>query len=163
MRSSRPFPPEARRRSGHATPPIALIEDSAVSPRIREITDAFGARLRVSVEAHPAGALVLFERPDRAHYPQAMLDGYGAEVLCGYIMAARLALPNPLPDETVDGTFASCFSLAQTDKVSVVVTQKASRAPFEIPAPFWDRLYAELSVIIAHSREYSRRSQNRLQ
>lgn len=132
-------------------------------PRIREITDPFGARLRISVEAHPGGALVMFDRPDRDHYPQAMLDGYGAEVLSGYIMAARLALPNPLPDETVDGAFASCFSLTQTDKVALVLTQKNPRAPFEIPAQFWDRLYAELSVIIAHSRELSRRSGCQLQ
>jgi len=142
---------------------LAHIEDRAVFPRIREITDAFGGRLRISVEAHPAGALVLFERTDRAQYPQAMLDGYGAEVLCGYIMAARLALPNPLPDETVDGAFASRFSLAQTDKVSLVLTQKDPRAPFEIPSQFWDRLYAELSIIIAHTRELSRRSPYRLQ
>jgi len=142
---------------------LAPIEDTAVFPRIREITDAFGGRLRISVEAHPAGALVLFERTDRAAYPQAMLDGYGAEVLCGYIMAARLALPNPLPEETVDGAFASCFSLTQTDKVSLVLTQKDRRASFEIPSQFWDRLYAELSIIIAHSRELSRRSAYRLQ
>lgn len=132
-------------------------------PRIREITDSFGARLRVSVESHPAGALVVFERPDRAQYPQAMLDGYGAEVLCGYIMAARLALPNPLPDEIVDGAFASCFSLAQIDQASLLLTQKNTARPFEIPSQFWDRLYAELSVIIAHSRELGRRSAHRLQ
>lgn len=134
-----------------------------VFPRIREITDSFGARLRVSVEAHPAGALVVFERPDRVQYPQAMLDGYGAEVLCGYIMAARLALPNSLPDETVDGAFASCFSLAQIDQAALLLTQKNTARPFEIPSQFWDRLYAELSVIIAHSRELSRRSAYRLQ
>lgn len=132
-------------------------------PRIREIIDAGGSRLRVSVEPHPSGALVLFERPDRAHYPQAMLDGYGVEVLCGYIMAARLALPNPLPDEIVDGAFASRFSLIHRDTVSLVLTQVSVRASFEIPPQFWDRLYAELSVVIAHSRELGRRSVHRLQ
>lgn len=132
-------------------------------PRIREITDAFGARLRVSVEAHPSGALVLFDRPDHAQYPQAVLDGYGAEVLCGYIIAARLALPDSLPDETVDGLFASRFTMAQDDSVAVVMMQKSDRSQFAIPAPFWDRLYAELCVVIAHSRELSRRSVNRLQ
>jgi len=131
-------------------------------PRIREIIDAGGARLRVSVEAHPSGALVLFDRPDRAHYPQAMLDGYGTEVLCGYIMAARLALPNPLPDETVDGAFGARFSLTQTRTVSLVLTQTGAQAAFEIPPQFWDRLYAELSVVIAHSRELGRRSARRL-
>ncbi|WP_231621671.1 hypothetical protein [Sphingomonas sp. 37zxx] len=141
----------------------AQFEGFGVFPRVREITDAFGSRLRISVEAHPTGALVLFERPDCEHYPQAALDGYGTEVLCGYIIAARLALPNPLPDETVDGAFASRFSLAQTEKVCLVLAQGNVVPPFEIPAPFWDRLYAELSVVIAHSRELSRRAGHRLQ
>ncbi|EIZ78731.1 hypothetical protein WSK_2779 [Novosphingobium sp. Rr 2-17] len=131
-------------------------------PRIREIIDAGGARLRISVEAHPSGALILFDRPDRAQYPQAMLDGYGAEVLCGYIMAARIALPNPLPDETVDGAFGARFSLRHTKTVSLTLTQTGAGATFEIPLQFWDRLYAELSVVIAHSRELGRRSIHRL-
>lgn len=130
-------------------------------PRIREIMDPCGGRLRVSVEPHPSGALVLFDRPDRARYPQAALDGYGVEVLCGYIMAARLALPNPLPDETVDGAFAARFSLAQHGTTSLVLT--GALATFEIPPQFWDLLYAELSVIVAHSRELGRRSAYRLQ
>jgi hypothetical protein len=135
-----------------------LPKEFAVFPRIREITDAFGGCLRISVEAHPSGALVCFERPDRQRYPQAILDSYGAEVLCGYIMAARLALPNPLPDENVDGAFASRFSLVQTDKAALQVTQKPGGRVFEIPPQFWDRLYAELSLVIAHSRELGRRS-----
>ncbi|WP_010219809.1 hypothetical protein [Sphingomonas sp. PAMC 26621] len=106
---------------------------------------------------------MLFDRPDRARYPQAALDGYGAEVLCGYIMAARLALPNPIPDEIVDGAFASRFSLSHRDVVSLVLTQTGARARFEIPPQFWDRLYAELSVVIAHSRELGRRSTYQLQ
>lgn len=131
-------------------------------PRIREITDAFGARLRVSLEAHPTGALVVFDRPDRAGYPRAMLDGYGAEVLCGYIIAARLALPNTLPDEIVDGPFAACFSLAFEDKVAVTMVGKRDGERFELPAPFWDRLYAELCIVIAHARELTRRSAGRV-
>lgn len=133
-------------------------EDPTVFPRIREITDAFGARLRVSVEAHPTGALVVFDRPDRAHYPRAVLDSYGAEVLCGFIIAARLAVPNTLPDEVVDGPFPSRFSLAFEDKVAVTMVGKRGGERFELPAPFWDRLYAELCVVIAHARELTRRS-----
>jgi len=134
-----------------------------VFPRIREIVDAFGGCLRVSVEPHPSGALVMFERPDRVAYPQAVLDGYGAEVLCGYIMAARLALPNPLPDEVVDGAFGSRFSVTQEGKVTLRLTSQPGGAPFEIPPHYWDRLYAELSVVNAHSRELGRRTANRLQ
>lgn len=146
-----------------ATQMAAQMENCAVFPRIREITDAFGARLQVSVEAHPTGALVVFDRPDRTAYPSAVLDGYGVEVLCGYIMAARLALPYDLPDEIVDGPFAASFALARTEQVAVVMRQKGSRPHFEIPAPFWDRLYAELCVVIAHTRELGRRSTRRLQ
>jgi hypothetical protein len=134
-----------------------------VFPRIREITDAFGERLRISVEAHPTGAMVVFDRPDRDIYPQAVLDGYGAEVLCGYIMAARLALPNTLPDECVDGPFASRFGLSTGDSFALVLAQKGARRNFEIPAPFWDRLYAELCVVVAHSRELGRRAAATLQ
>lgn len=132
-------------------------------PRVREITDAFGGRLRISMESHPSGALVYFDRPDGVPYPRAILDGYGTEVLCGYIMAARLALPDGLPDEDVDGPFASRFSLARGERVALVMAQKGTRADFEIPAPFWDRLYAELCVVVAHSRELGRRSVERLQ
>jgi hypothetical protein len=141
---------------------VADTEDPFVFSRIREITDAFGARLRVSVESHPTGALVVFDRPDCAGYPRAMLDGYGVEVLCGYIIAARLALPHPLPDEIVDGPFASRFSLAFEDKVAVTMVGKCGGERFELPAPFWDRLYAELCVVIAHTRELTRRGAGRV-
>jgi hypothetical protein len=58
-----------------------------VFPRIREIVDPFGLRLRVTVDAHPSGALVKLERPDVAGSSQLLLDAYGAELLSGYIMA----------------------------------------------------------------------------
>jgi len=134
-----------------------------VFPRIREITDAFGARLRISVEAHPLGVLVVFDRPDRTSYASAVLDNYGAEVLCGYIMAARLALPNDLPDELVDGPFPACFALMRGENVALVMKQQNSPHDFVIPSPFWDRLYAELCVVIAHARELGRRATTRLQ
>lgn len=132
-------------------------------PRIREITDAFGARLQVTVEVHPTGALVVFDRPDRVPYPSAMLDGYGVEVLCGYIMAARLALPDSPPEESVDGPFAVRFGVACDDQIALVMKQKGVPGDFEIPAPFWDRLYAELCVVIAHSRELGRRASRQFQ
>ena len=80
-------------------------------PRIREITDAFGGKLRVSVEEHPSGALVVLERPDMKDRPRILLDGYGTDILAGYIMSARLAVPHGLPDEHVDGTFGTRFEL----------------------------------------------------
>jgi hypothetical protein len=69
------------------------------------------AALRVSVEEHPSGALVVLERPDMAGRPRILLDGYGVDVLSGYIMSARLAVPHDLPDEHVDGIFGTRFRL----------------------------------------------------
>ena len=130
-------------------------------PRIREITDSFGERLRVSVEAHPGGALVVLERPDVMGRPRVLLDGYGAEVLAGYVMSARLSVPNALPDERIDGAFGTSFALALDPCATLYLSQRASDMPLDIPAPFWDRLYAELCLVIAHARELCRRATGR--
>ena len=131
-------------------------------PRIREITDSFGERLRISVEEHPTGALVVLERPDTADRPRVLLDGYGAEVLAGYVMSARLAVPHELPDERVDGVFGSSFRLALDPSAVLLVRQRQSDVALDIPAPFWDRLYAELCLVIAHARELGRRAAARV-
>ncbi len=131
-------------------------------PRIREITDAFGSRLQVSVEEHPSGALVVIERPDVNGRPRILLDGYGIDVLAGYIMSARLAVPHELPDEHVDGTFATRFRLRLEPAASLALSQANARQPLEIPAPFWDRFYAELCLVAAHARELGRRAEARV-
>lgn len=127
-------------------------------PRIREITDAFGSRLRLSVEEHPAGALVVLERPDSPGRPRVMLDGYGAEILGGYVMSARLAATQGLPEEYVDGPFATSFRLEVEPCSMLALNQGPARQDLEIPAPFWDRLYAELCLVGAHARELARRA-----
>ena len=131
-------------------------------PRIREITDEFGARLRVSVEEHPSGALIVLERPDERGRPRALLDGYGVEVLAGFLMSARLSVPVGLPEERIDGTFAACFRLELDPAASLVLTQSCTKGPLEIPAPFWDRLYAELCLVTAFARELGRRVEARV-
>ncbi|MCD2324225.1 hypothetical protein LQ953_09395 [Sphingomonas sp. IC-56] len=130
-------------------------------PRIREITDAFGSRLMVSVEEHPTGALIVLERPDVTGRPRVLLDGYGVDVLSGYIMSARLAVPHPLPEERVDGMFGTRFELALQPAASLGLRQ-GGEAPLDIPAPFWDRLYAELCLVAAHARELGRRAEARV-
>ncbi|OAN57298.1 hypothetical protein [Sphingomonas sp. TDK1] len=130
-------------------------------PRIREITDAFGGRLRVSVEEHPSGALIVLERPDLSARPRILLDGYGVEVLAGYIMSARLSVPQGLPDEHVDGMFSTRFKLELDPSAALVLAQESSAA-LEIAAPFWDRLYAELCIVSAHARELTRRAEARV-
>jgi hypothetical protein len=130
-------------------------------PRIREITDAFGARLRVSVEEHPNGALAVIERPDIAGRPRILLDGYGIDVLSGFIVSARLSVPHPHPEEQVDGMFEARFRLALEPSAALTVVQRDAVA-LTIPAPFWDRLYAELGLVAAHAREISRRAEVRV-
>jgi len=131
-------------------------------PRIREITDALGDRLRLSVEEHPSGALIVLERPDLPECSRVLLDGYGADVLAGYIMSARLSVPHPLPDELVDGAFGMQFHLLLDPCVALALRQPGESEALEIPAPFWDRLYAELCVVGAHARELSRRAEARI-
>lgn len=130
-------------------------------PRVREIVDALGARLRIIVEEHPSGALVTLQQPDRRR-GDAILDHYAAEVLWGYIMSARLALPSGLPDEVVGGSFPARLSLRLEPSVALQIEQDGCALPFEIPATFWDRLYAEFCVVVAHSRELGRRVDARL-
>jgi len=134
-----------------------------VFPRVREITDAMGARMRIRVERHPAGALVTLEHRNCRRSQEAILDHYGAEVLWGYIMSARLALPGGLPDETVEGSFKARLRLELEPSVTLTISQPDSAQPFEIPSTFWDRLYAEFCVVVAHSRELSRRAEAQLQ
>ncbi|PSJ41962.1 hypothetical protein [Allosphingosinicella deserti] len=124
--------------------------------RIRELTDPFGLRLRISVEPHPKGAMIVLERYDAAGRPRIHLDSYGGELLSGFIMAARLALPHPLPNERCDGAFPSELSLTHEPKVSIRVRQDDTGVSLEIPAPFWDKLYAELCLVIPHAREFTR-------
>ncbi|MDP9413635.1 MAG: hypothetical protein M3Q08_05980 [Pseudomonadota bacterium] len=127
-------------------------------PRIREIIDPFGLRLRVTVSPHASGALVALERPGQAGASRLLLDAYGAELLSGYIMASRLALPEGLPAEPVEGSFPFELRLSHEPKVAIEISQPGIARPLEIPAPFWDKLYAELCLVIPHARELSRRA-----
>lgn len=126
-------------------------------PRIREIVDPFSRRLRLAIERHPAGALVTLDRPDVAGTPRVTLDGYGVDVVAGFVMAARLALPDQLADEQVDGRFPATLSLVRTPAAAIRIRQEEMDGHVEIPAPAWDKLYAELCLVSAHARELGRR------
>lgn len=121
-------------------------------PRIRDIIDGVGTRLRVSVDAFPAGALTVIEDPGAPATSRILLDAYGTELLGGYIMSARLALPLGLPDEFSEGAYAARFRLVCEPEPAIVITQAEGRS-FTITAPFWDKLYAELCMVTAHSRQ----------
>ena len=128
-----------------------------VFPRIREIIDPFGLRLRVTVTMDPSGASVTLERPDQQGGMRLRLDAYGAELLSGYIMASRLALPQDLPAEQVEGAFPCELRLSQEPKVAIEISGKGAARPLDVTATFWDKLYAELCLAIPHARELSRR------
>ncbi len=130
--------------------------EAPVFPRIREILDGSGGRLRVSVDALPTGAVMLLEQPGASGAPRVMLDAYGTELLAGYIMSARLASGSDLPDEFMDGLYASRFQLVHDAASAILITQGAGQE-FAIEARYWDKLYAELAMVLAHTRDLSRR------
>lgn len=124
-----------------------------MSLRIREIADGLGSRLRVTAEDRHSGSLVILERGDLSNGTRALLDRYGAEVLRAFLMAARLSLSGGLPDEIVGGPFATQFRLVVDPVVNLALTQDGGLVALDIPASLWDRLYAELCLISAHTSE----------
>ncbi|MBA4763228.1 hypothetical protein [Sphingomonas sp.] len=121
------------------------------APRIREIIDATGIRLRVTLDAGAHGPSLRLGRPDLE--AEVRLDVHGADLLCGYLIAARLAGRQQLPDETSYGPLAATFSLAHDPVVRIEVRRHLlDDAMLTIPATMWDRLYAELCIVGAHAR-----------
>ncbi|WP_284052226.1 hypothetical protein [Stakelama marina] len=109
------------------------------------------------MEPHPGGALVVIDRPDSPRAGKVMLDAYGADILLGYIMSARLAVPGEMPEEEIGGAFPTRFQLENEPASAVIIDQLHQPRPFHIPAPLWDRVYAELCLVCAHARELERR------
>ena len=131
--------------------------------RVREITDSLGGRLRIAVEPQARGGRVVLERPNLRGNARAVLDAYGAELLWGYIMAARVAGDQDLPDECTDGECTTRIRLAHAPRPAIALIQAGLERPFEIPATFWDRLYAELCLVLAHVRALDRQAVNQEQ
>ncbi|GAB5349251.1 hypothetical protein [Alteriqipengyuania sp. 357] len=125
-------------------------------PRIREIADPYGEVVRISVEPHPGGALILIDRPDDEDAGRIMLDAYGVDILVGYIMSARLAVPGEMLEEEIGGAFPTRFQL-EVEPVGIVIDQINEEEPLRIPAALWDRVYADLCIVCAHARELGRR------
>lgn len=127
-----------------------------VFPRIREIVDENGARLRVSVAVDEGGALITLEHPIQPDGPRIVLDPAGAELLGSYLMSARLALPQGLPDESMEQGLVRRFRLVVAPAPLIEISHGAGRAPFHIPVRYWDKLYAELCLVVAHTRNLGR-------
>ncbi len=131
-------------------------------PRIREIADPYGEVVRISVEPHPGGALILIDRPNAPQSGQVMLDAYGADILLGYIMSARLAVPGTMPEEEIGGAFPTRFQLEPEPEAAVIIDQLNAEEPLRIVLALWDRVYAELCIVCAHARELGRGRQSYL-
>lgn len=127
-------------------------------PRVREIVDPFGDVVRITVEPHPRGALVMLEQPETPGAGKVMLDTYGADILTGFIMSARLAVPGEMVEEEIGGTFPTRFQLDIIPAAAVIIDQINDEKPFRLAAPLWDRVYAELCLVCAHAREIERRN-----
>lgn len=121
------------------------------APRIREIIDATGIRLRVTIDTGARGPSIRLSRPDLD--AEVRLDTHGADLLCGFLVAARLAGRQQLPDETSFGPLAATFSLTHDPVVRIEVRRHLlDDAMLTIPSTMWDRLYAELCIVGAHAR-----------
>ena len=131
-------------------------------PRIREIADPYGEVVRISVEPHPGGALILIDRPNAPQSGQVMLDAYGADILLGYIMSARLAVSGTMPEEEIGGAFPTRFQLEPEPEAAVIIDQLNADEPLRIVLALWDRVYAELCIVCAHARELGRGRQSYL-
>jgi len=133
-----------------------------VFPRIREIVDQNGDRFRVSVTVDEGGALIKLEHPLQSDGPCVVLDPAGAELLGSYLMSARLSLPCGLPDESMQQGLVCRFSLVVVPAALIEITLGSRGVPFHIPVRYWDKLYAELSLVVAHTRHLGRQVRARI-
>lgn len=137
---------------------LSFAEEYTVPPsvRIRELADDRGTILRISIDQWRAGAAILLERRDLPGNPHVILDTYGAELLSGFIIASRLALPDGLDPEWVTGDFGTEFQLHHEDPPTILLRQPGNRRQIWLPMDFWDRLYAELGLVLPHARALGR-------
>lgn len=124
-------------------------------PRIREIVDQSGGRLRVKLAADQGGALITLQHSDWSDAVGVVLDPASAELLGSFIMSARLALPHGLPDEDSQRGLARRFRLVVEPSPRIEVLQGSADDPFDIPHCYWDKLYAELCLVVAHTRDFN--------
>lgn len=121
--------------------------------RIRDIIHRDGARLRLSLAAGDSanGPLIRLTDPDSLIAGTVMLDLYGAELLAGFLMSARLSAVGDLADECCNGDYAFHLRLcAPGGDERVEIDQPGAR--LLLARAMWDRLYAELQLALAHGR-----------
>ncbi len=120
--------------------------------RIRLLSDARGRTLRISTDRYLDHAVIVLERPDDTGAEAVMLDTEGAELIAAYIMAARIASPGSLAPECWESAFPASVKLLDGAGDVITVGQPPGNDRLDIPAAFWDRLYAELCLVIPRTR-----------
>lgn len=121
--------------------------------RIRDIKHASGKVLRIGLDRDGGEDSMIIQLSDPLEPSGApvLLDLYGAELLAGFVMSARLALAGDLAEEQCGGTLGCRLRLRRgAGETAIELTQGAK--PLRVPAPLWDRLYAELMLVLAHGR-----------
>ena len=110
--------------------------------------------MRLGIEHGPYGMRIALEQRDETG-ACVVLDVHGAELLCGFVMAARLAGDDGLADEHAYGPNAATFCAVsgKDERIEIVQTDGAARVA--IPASLWDRFFAELTIVTAHGRALS--------
>ena len=120
--------------------------------RIRDLRDEAGHVLRVGTQGWHRSVVLVLEDEAADGGQSIVLDSYGAEMLAGYIMAARMTVPDPLPVERIAGSFPSLFSVHYGPDTQIVIEQRGDDRQLAISRPFWERLYAELWLAIPRMR-----------
>lgn len=122
--------------------------------RVRDILHPSGCQLRIGLDRGLAGEPMMVQLSDPASRgtQPILLDLYGTELLAGFVMSARLAaIRGGLADERCDGLLPCEFRLVGKGRAAVIELRQQAES-LAVPQQFWDRLYAELMLALAHGR-----------
>ena len=125
--------------------------------RVRHIIHRDGRQLRLTLSRGEGGEgpLIRLGDPLRVCPAAILLDVNGAELLAAFLMSARLAAVGELAEESCNGDYPYRLRLsAQAGVARVEIDQLGQQ--LLIARSLWDRLYAELQLVLAHSRQLSR-------
>ena len=121
--------------------------------RVRDIIHRDGRRIRIALAPREGGdgPLIRLSDPNRANGGTIMLDLYGADLLAGFLMSARLSKLGELSDERCNGDCPLRLRLSAVGgEARIELDQLGQR--LVVGRPLWDRVYAELQMVLAHGR-----------
>jgi hypothetical protein len=121
--------------------------------RITDIVHDSGRRLRVGLDRSGDETMILQLSDPLSPCEPVLLDLYGSELLAGFVMNARLTAGGFLREERCGGLFGCRLRLLSGAGAAIELVQHRSR--LLVPDVLWDRLYAELTLALAHGRHAS--------